>query len=51
MRLAVLAQDCRNTISEIDINPLIVFEEGRGVKAMDALVVKTPDPHGAKIAQ
>jgi acetyltransferase len=45
MRLAVLAQDCRNTISEIDINPLIVFDEGRGVTALDALVVKIPDPH------
>ena len=43
MRLAVLAEDCRNTIFEIDINPLIVFDEGRGVKALDALVVKTPD--------
>jgi acetyltransferase len=43
MRLAVLAEDCRNTISEIDINPLIVFDEGRGLKALDALVVKAPD--------
>ncbi len=45
MCVANLAEDCRNTISEIDINPLIVFDEGRGVKALDALVVKTPDPH------
>jgi acetyltransferase len=44
LRVARLAEDCRNTISEIDINPLIVFDEGRGVKALDALVViKTPD--------
>jgi acetyltransferase len=42
LRVARLAEDCRNTISEIDINPLIVFDEGRGVKALDALVVKTP---------
>jgi acetyltransferase len=43
LRVARLAEDCRNTISEIDINPLIVFDEGQGVKALDALVVKTPD--------
>jgi acetyltransferase len=43
MRLAALVEDFRNTISEIDINPLIVFDEDRGVKALDALVVKTPD--------
>jgi len=42
LRVARLAEDCRNSISEIDINPLIVFDEGRGVKALDALVVKTP---------
>jgi acetyltransferase len=45
LRVARLAEDCRNTISEIDINPLIVFDEGRGLKALDALVVKTPDPN------
>jgi acetyltransferase len=42
-RISRLAQDWKDTISEIDINPLIVFDEGRGVKAADALVVlKTP---------
>ena len=46
LRVARLAEDCRNTISEIDINPLIVFDEGQGVKALDALVVvKTLDPN------
>jgi acetyltransferase len=44
LRVARLAEDWRNTISEIDINPLIVFDEGQGVKALDALVVsKKPD--------
>jgi acetyltransferase len=43
LRISRLAQDCRDIITEIDINPLIVFDEGRGVKAADALVVlKTP---------
>lgn len=39
LRISRLAQDWRDTISEIDINPLIVFDEGHGVKAADALVV------------
>jgi acetyltransferase len=43
LRVARLAEDCSNMISEIDINPLVVFDEGRGVKALDALVVKTSD--------
>ncbi len=38
-RISRLAQDWKDTISEIDINPLIVFDEGHGVKAADALVV------------
>jgi acetyltransferase len=38
-RVSRLAQDWKDTISEIDINPLIVFDEGHGVKALDALVV------------
>jgi acyl-CoA synthetase (NDP forming) len=38
-KISRLAQDWKDTISEIDINPLIVFDEGNGVKAVDALVV------------
>jgi acetyltransferase len=44
LRISRLVQDWRDTISEIDINPLIVFDEGHGVKAADALIVmKEPD--------
>jgi acetyltransferase len=44
LRISRLAQDCKDTITEIDVNPLIVFDEGCGVKAADALVVlKRPD--------
>jgi len=39
LRISKLAKDWEDTISEIDINPLIVFDEGHGVKAVDALVV------------
>jgi acetyltransferase len=39
LKISRLARDCKNIISEIDINPLIVFDDGRGVKAADALVV------------
>jgi len=38
VKLSQLAADLGDTISEIDINPLVVFEKGRGVKAVDALV-------------
>jgi acyl-CoA synthetase (NDP forming) len=45
LRISRLALDCKDIISEIDINPLIVFDEGCGLKAADALVVlKTPEP-------
>ena len=34
-----LAVDLQDVVSEIDINPLMVLEKGRGAKAADALVV------------
>jgi acetyltransferase len=39
MRISKLAMDWKNIISEIDINPLVVFDDGQGVKALDALIV------------
>jgi acetyltransferase len=39
LRTSKLAKDWEDTISEIDINPLMVLDEGRGVRAVDALVV------------
>ncbi len=38
-RLSRLTEDWKDYIAEIDINPLIVLDQGRGVKALDALVV------------
>ncbi len=39
MRLARLGQDLKDLVREVDINPLFLFEEGRGAMAADALVV------------
>ena len=40
VRLARFASDHADTIAEIDLNPVIVHEAGRGVSIVDALVVK-----------
>ena len=39
LRVSRLAVDLGDTISEIDINPLMVLDKGEGVRAADALVV------------
>ena len=39
-KLSRLADDFREEISEIDINPIVVLEKGMGVKALDALVIR-----------
>ena len=39
LRLSRLAVDLGDVLSEIDINPLMVLDKGKGVKAADALVV------------
>jgi acyl-CoA synthetase (NDP forming) len=38
-RIARLAQDLSGVVSQIDINPLLVLEEGMGVVALDALFI------------
>ena len=38
VRLSALAIDLKDKVAELDINPLFVFPEGRGVKAADALI-------------
>lgn len=39
LNLSKLAENLKDYIFEIDINPLIVFDNGYGVKAVDALIV------------
>jgi len=38
MKLSRLAEDLGDIISEVDINPLVVYEKGGGAKAVDSLV-------------
>ncbi|MBI1965284.1 MAG: acetate--CoA ligase family protein [Betaproteobacteria bacterium] len=38
VRLSALAVDLKDHVAELDVNPLFVFPEGRGVKAADALI-------------
>ena len=38
VRVSALAVDLQDQMAELDINPLFVFAEGRGVKAGDALI-------------
>jgi acetyltransferase len=40
LRLARLGQDLGGRIDQLDINPLIVLPEGKGVRAVDALIVR-----------
>ncbi|MCL6479027.1 MAG: acetate--CoA ligase family protein [Peptococcaceae bacterium] len=40
-RMSDFAQDWRDQLAECELNPLVALEEGRGVKAVDALVVLT----------
>ena len=39
LKTACLADELKGEIAELDINPLIILEDGRGVKAVDALVL------------
>ena len=38
LRLSALALDLRGEVAELDVNPLFVLPDGKGVKAGDALI-------------
>ena len=44
-RVAALAVDLQMEITELDINPLVVLPKGRGIKAVDALMVRREEGH------
>jgi len=39
-KVSLLGMQCSDAIAEIEINPLAVLSEGRGVRALDALITK-----------
>lgn len=40
LRISKVAEDWKEDISEIDLNPIVVFEEGKGASVLDALMIK-----------
>jgi acetyltransferase len=45
-KFAQLCVDLRDEVSEIDINPLLVFDKGKGARVVDCLIVpSTPGVH------
>lgn len=44
-KFSVMAAENADIIGEMDINPVIVLEKGKGFKAVDGLIVKKWDNH------
>jgi acyl-CoA synthetase (NDP forming) len=39
LRVSRLAEDLGDQISEMDLNPIMVFEAGKGIKVVDSLMI------------
>lgn len=40
LRISKFAEDWKEDISEIDLNPIVVFEKGKGASVLDSLIVR-----------
>ena len=49
VRLSWLGQDCGDDIAELDINPLVLYEQGAGARIVDALIVTHKADEGTVI--
>jgi acyl-CoA synthetase (NDP forming) len=43
LKVSKLTMDWEGFISEIDLNPVIVFSDGKGAKVLDSLIIKVAD--------
>jgi acetyltransferase len=50
LKISKLATEMEGTVSELDLNPVIVFPEGRGAKVVDARLVVSKGVVEAKVA-